>query len=64
MMASKRRVDRHWWYVLGLLLLVAVVNVLGVFLCGIGVLFTAPVATGALMFGYEAAFSAREQPAD
>lgn len=64
MVASKRRVDRHWWYVLGLLLLVGLVNVLGVFLCGVGMLFTAPVAFGALMFGYETIFSAREQPAD
>jgi len=59
MQTSWKMVGKHWWYVFGLLLLVGLLNVVGVFLCCVGLLFTKPIGFGALMYAYEIIFSAR-----
>lgn len=55
--ASRKMVNKHWWHVFGLTILIALLNLAGVCLCCIGVLFTMPVGFTALMFAYETIFS-------
>lgn len=53
MKASWRRVNKHWWHVFGLLVLVGLINIVGLLLCCVGILFTIPIGLGALMYAYE-----------
>ena len=53
MKASWKLVSKHWWHVLGLVVLVGLINVGGLLLCCVGILFTLPIGLGALMYGYE-----------
>jgi uncharacterized membrane protein len=55
--ASRKMVNKHWWLVFGLIILISLLNVAGVFVCCVGVLFTLPVGLAALMFAYETIFS-------
>ncbi len=57
MKASWKMVGKHWWQVFGLVILVGLLNVVGVLLCCVGALFTAPIGYGALMYAYETIFS-------
>jgi len=57
MKTSWKMVGKHWWLVFGLFVLVNLLNVVGVLLCCIGVLFTVPIGLGALMYAYEIIFS-------
>ncbi len=59
MNTSRKQVGKHWWHVFGLVILVGLLNVVGVLLCCVGVLFTMPVGFAALMFAYETIFSGR-----
>ena len=59
MKTSRKQVGRHWWHVFGLLVLIGLLNVVGVLLCCVGLLFTIPVGIAALMFAYETIFSGR-----
>lgn len=59
--ASRRMVNKHWWQIFGLILLISLLNIVGVFVCCVGVLFTFPVGIAALMFAYETIFP--EEPA-
>jgi uncharacterized membrane protein len=54
---SRRMVKKHWWLVFGLVILISLLNLAGVCLCCVGVLFTFPVGIAALMFAYETIFS-------
>jgi hypothetical protein len=56
MQSSWRIVNRHWWKVFGLVLVMGLLNMGGMLLCCVGVLFTAPWAICASMFAYEAIF--------
>ncbi len=56
MQVSWKMVRKHWWQVFGLVLLVAIINIGGLLLCGIGLLFTAPIGFAAMMYGYETIF--------
>jgi len=60
MQLSRQRVSKHWWLVFGLFILVGLLNVVGVLLCCLGVLFTAPIGLGALMYAYETIFSSAD----
>ncbi|MGD0745169.1 MAG: glycerophosphoryl diester phosphodiesterase membrane domain-containing protein [Verrucomicrobiota bacterium] len=60
MKTSWKMVNKHWWLVFGLFVLVGLLNVVGVLLCCIGLLFTVPVGFGALMYAYETIFSAAQ----
>lgn len=55
--ASRKMVTKHWWQIFGLIILISVLNVAGLCVCCVGVLFTFPVGVAALMFAYETIFS-------
>jgi len=57
---SRRQVRKHWWLVFGLVILISLLNLLGLCLCCVGVLFTFPVGIAALMFAYEIIFAERQ----
>lgn len=56
MKLSWRKVNQHWWQVFGLSILAGLVSLLGVFACGVGLLFSIPVGLAALMIAYETIF--------
>lgn len=62
MKVSWKMVHKHWWHVFGLVVITGLLNVAGVFACGVGLLFTMPVGIAALMFAYETIFSERQAP--
>jgi uncharacterized membrane protein len=53
---SWRMVIKHWFLVFGLLALTGLLNIVGVLLCCVGVLFTLPIGFGALACAYETIF--------
>ena len=59
MKTSWKMVGKHWWQVFGLVVLVGVLNIVGVLMCCVGLLFTLPVGFAALMHAYETIFSER-----
>ncbi|MEY4918741.1 MAG: hypothetical protein RL616_2654 [Verrucomicrobiota bacterium] len=60
MKTSMKMVNKHWWQVFGLMILVGLLNAAGIILCCIPVLFTMPVGFAALMFAYETIFGERK----
>lgn len=60
MKTSFKMVNKHWWQVFGLLILIGLLNVAGFMACCVGVLFTMPVGFAALMFAYETIFDERQ----
>jgi uncharacterized membrane protein len=60
MKTSRKMVGKHWWLVFGLFVLMGLLNIVGVLLCCIGVLFTVPIGLGAMMYAYETIFSSAE----
>ena len=59
MQLSWKMTTKHWWQVLGLLVLVALINIGGTLLCCVGLLFSAPIGIGAMMYAYEDIFGRR-----
>ncbi|MEI6193709.1 MAG: DUF975 family protein [Verrucomicrobiota bacterium] len=55
--ASRKMVNKHWWQIFGLVILISLLNLAGLCVCCVGVLFTFPVGIAALMFAYETIFS-------
>jgi hypothetical protein len=53
MEVSRRVVTAQWWRVFGLMILAVLIAMLGVLVCIVGVVFTMPIAVGALVFAYE-----------
>jgi hypothetical protein len=62
MKASWKMVNKHWWHIFGLLVLIGLLNVAGFCVCCVGVLFTAPIGLGALMYAYETIFAEAAPP--
>ena len=60
MKTSFKRVNRHWWQVFGLVILLGLLNLAGFLACCIGILFTLPVSFAALMYAYETLFGPKE----
>ena len=60
MKTSFKMVNKHWWQVFGLLLLIELVNLAGLLACCVGVIFTIPVGFAALMYAYETIFRAEK----
>ena len=58
---SFRMVHKHWFHVLGLLILAGLVNIPGLCVCIIGALFTAPLGLAAVCYAYEDIFG-RQNP--
>jgi hypothetical protein len=56
MKASWKMVNKHWWLIFGLVVLVGLLNVAGLLVCCVGALFTVPIGIGALMYAYETIF--------
>ena len=61
MKASWKMVNRHWWQVFGLVILISLVNVAGLCACCVGLLFSIPVGFAALMIAYETIFNAEKR---
>jgi NhaP-type Na+/H+ or K+/H+ antiporter len=60
MKTSWKMVNKHWWQVFGLSILISLVNVAGICACCVGVLFTIPIGFAALMIAYETIFGAEK----
>jgi Membrane domain of glycerophosphoryl diester phosphodiesterase/GYF domain 2 len=60
MKASWKRVNKHWWQVFGVVVLAGLINIGGLLLCCVGILFTFPISLGALMYAYETVCSPAE----
>lgn len=58
---SSRMVLKHWFLVFGLVALTGILNIVGMMLCCIPVLFTMPVGFGALACAYETIFGAAKK---
>lgn len=58
MQTSWKMVRKHWWQLFGLILLVGVINLGGLLLCCVGLLFSVPLGIAAMMYAYETIFSA------
>jgi uncharacterized membrane protein len=56
MKASWKRVHKHWWPVFGLVVVIGLLNIAGLFACCVGLIFTVPVGFAALMYAYETIF--------
>jgi uncharacterized membrane protein len=56
MKASWKMVNKHWWQIFGLTILIGLLNVAGALMCLVGLLFTAPIGIAALMSAYETIF--------
>jgi len=63
METSRKVVGRHWWTVFALLIVTGLINLGGMLACCIGLLFTMPIALGAIMYAYEDIFCAPAAPA-
>jgi hypothetical protein len=59
MKTSWRRVMKHWWTILALMVVNFLLNFAGFLACGIGLLFTMPVTIAAMMQAYETIFTPR-----
>jgi uncharacterized membrane protein len=57
MKTSWKMVNKHWWHIFGLVIMVGLLNVVGLLVCCVGMLFTIPIGLGALMYAYETIFS-------
>jgi hypothetical protein len=53
MEVSRRVINRHWWPMFGLLILLFILNVIGVLACFVGWIVTVPVSIAAVMYAYE-----------
>jgi uncharacterized membrane protein len=60
MKASWKMVNKHWWQVFGLIILIDLLNVAGFCACCVGLLFTIPTGMAALMIAYETIFAAKK----
>jgi membrane-anchored glycerophosphoryl diester phosphodiesterase (GDPDase) len=60
MKASWKMVNKHWWLVFGLVILIQVLNFVGLCACCVGVLFAVPIGFAALMIAYETIFGAEK----
>jgi hypothetical protein len=58
MEVSRQVVQRHWWSMFGLVIVLALLVVAGFIACLIGAIVTIPVAIAALMYVYEDLFGA------
>jgi hypothetical protein len=56
MEVSRQVVHRHWWSVLGLVIVLAIVALAGFLACCVGALISVPVASAAFMYVYEDLF--------
>jgi hypothetical protein len=60
---SRKVITHHWWRFFGLVLLCAVVNLVGLLVCCVGVYIAQPVVFAALAYAYEDVFGANRPAA-
>jgi hypothetical protein len=56
MEVSRRVVQRQWWTLFGLGLILFLLNVIGTLACVVGLIATAPISVAAMMYAYEDLF--------
>jgi len=56
--ASRKMVGKHFWLVLGLMIVVGLINMAGLLACCVGLFFSIPIAFSAFMYAYESIFPA------
>ena len=59
---SRRVVSKHWFIILGLVLLNGLISISGIVACCVGVFITAPIGLGSLVFAYDDLFGRRAGP--
>lgn len=59
MEVSRRVVNRQWWTLFGLALVLFLLNVIGVLACLVGCIVTAPLTVAAIQYAYEDVFGRR-----
>lgn len=57
MKTSWKMVNKHWWQVFGLVVLIGLLNLAGMCACCVGVFITFPIGVAALMAAYEIIFN-------
>ena len=57
---SRKMVNKHWWQIFGLVILISLLNVAGLCACCVGLLFTIPIGIAALMIAYETIFGVQK----
>jgi hypothetical protein len=57
---SRKVVNKNWWPLLALLLVLGVLGLSGLLVCGIGLLVTLPVALASFLYAYEDGFGVRQ----
>jgi uncharacterized membrane protein len=60
MKTSFKMVNKHWWHVFGLIVLISLLNIAGMLACCVGLLFTFPIGIAALMCAYDTIFGGQE----
>lgn len=60
MKASWKMVNKHFWAILGLIILIGLLNLVGLLACCVGLLFTFPIGIAALMIAYETIFGVKK----
>ena len=60
---SRKVVTKHWWTLLGLVLINLLIALAGVLACVVGVLVAIPVGLGAVVYAYEDIFGSKSSPA-
>jgi len=63
MEVSRKVVTREWWSVLLLAIVAGLVSVAGIMACCVGILVTAPIGFGTLVYAYEDIFGAQQPTA-
>ena len=60
---SRKVVTKHWLKFFAFWIVLLLMNLVGLFLCGIGIFFTAPIALAATVFAYEDIFGGARRKA-
>ncbi len=55
--ASRRMVGKHWWAMVGLVVVCGLINLAGFLVCCVGVFVSMPITFSAMMYAYETVFS-------
>jgi hypothetical protein len=56
MKMSWKKVHFHWWHVFGFVVIIGLINLGGLLVCCVGLIFTAPLTVAATMYAYETIF--------
>ncbi len=53
MQSSRKIISRHWWTFFGFVIVLALIDLAGILVFGVGLFFTFPITLAALMYAYE-----------